>query len=136
MQKRQNVLRRQQMNHIGLFFYVNGKPYIKTYTHGEAIRQGGFLVPPEGHDRVWRTTYEAEVGTSYDHWPRGRVAYNTTSKGYSMYHDGCLDLEILQHMREAFGLAKEEVRFVKDDYYTCHECMKKFDDTDDFYDDF
>ncbi|MGL5675872.1 MAG: hypothetical protein ACRDDX_05645 [Cellulosilyticaceae bacterium] len=124
------------MNHIGLFFYVKDQVYTKTYALQEAIPQGGFLVPPEGHDRVWREKYEVQEGTSYDHWPRGRVAYNTTSRSYCMYHDGCLSEAILAQAKEAFGIQEAVVRYVKDDYYTCHECMKKLSDDDDFLDSF
>lgn len=122
------------MNQIGLFFYIEEKVCMKTYELQEGRQQGIFLIPPEGHDRIWRELYK-DGDKNYDFWARGRVAYNTNSKRYNIYHDACMTQSQLNEVREAFGIDEKKVRYLEDAYYTCHVCSKKFDD-DDLYDSF
>ncbi|MGL5378537.1 hypothetical protein [Clostridium sp.] len=119
------------MNRIGVFFYVEGKIISEQYKLQEGMQQGVFISPPEGHDRVWRRAHGDTTQKSYDFWPRGRVAYNTNSKQFVMYHDECLEQFTLNQIREIFEISSEQVRYVKDEYYTCHQCIKKFEDMDD-----
>lgn len=119
------------MSKIGVFFYVEEKIVSEQYQLQEGIQQGVFINPPEGHECIWRRDYEKVDQKKYDFWPRGRVVYNTNSKQFILYYDGCLDQPNLEKVKELFGISLNQVRYVKDEYYTCHKCSKKFEDMDD-----
>ncbi|MEG0711229.1 MAG: hypothetical protein RR448_03170 [Niameybacter sp.] len=124
------------MAQIGAFF-CQDEILTKQYETLAGTKQGVFYNPPEGHDRVWRNEFEKKYEEKYDFWPRGRVAYNTNSKQYVIYHDPCLKQIQLNQVRECFGIDEEEVRFVVDEYYSCHVCSHKWVDDDEMlYDSF
>ena len=90
------------MAQIGLFFVTPEQVLMTAYDRQAGQRQGGFMTPPEGHDRVWRERYEESYGKAYDFFPRGRVAYNTTMRHYVMYHDKCLKEAQLEEIKKQF----------------------------------
>lgn len=119
------------MSQIGVFFYTEDEIISYTYEIKQGTQQGVFFNPPEGHDRVWRKEYEKGEAKGFDFWPRGRVAYNTNSKQFIIYHDKCIKKSELELVRIKFGIKEEEVRYVEDQYYACHECAKKLADMDE-----
>lgn len=124
------------MTKIGLFFCTQEGLIACTYDKQEGKQQGVFIIPTEGHDRVWRSQYEQEQGVGYDYWPRGRVAYNTSSRQYVVYHDTCIQVEEIQQVIQAFGIQDEDIRYTVDEYYSCHACSKTFMDDESMFDSF
>lgn len=123
------------MAQIGVFFCLEDI-LTKQYNIQEGIRQGILYNPPEGHDRVWRKQFEETYKEKYDFWPRGRVAYNTNSRQYIIYYDKCLTQDTLDQVRKLFGIDENQVRYIIDEYYSCHICSHKWIDDEEFYDSF
>ncbi|MGL4737698.1 MAG: hypothetical protein ACRCW2_09630 [Cellulosilyticaceae bacterium] len=117
-----------KMNTIGLFFVTPEGLLVATYDKKEGERKGGLLIPPHGHEQIWRERFEKTYGEVYDFYPRGRVVFNIASRQYVIYHDRCIKPMALRPVVEAFGLGEESVRQTMDIYYDCARCKHLFDD--------
>lgn len=116
------------MNAIGLFFVAPEGLLVRTYDKKEGEGKGGLIIPPHGHEQVWREQFEKDYKKAYDCFPRGRVVYNTTSGQYVIYHDRCIKPAELRAVALQFGLENEAVRKSVDIYYDCERCQNLFDD--------
>ena len=119
------------MAKIGVFFCIGQEILAQKYDRQEGKQQGVIFNPPEGHDRVWRNNFQANHVEKYDFWPIGRVSYNTNSRQYIIYHDKCLNEDILEKVRVLFEVPENAIRYVVDEYYSCQECRKKLIDDDE-----
>ena len=119
------------MAKIGVFFCKEQGILTQMYDRQEGKQQGVIFNPPEGHDRVWRNYFQETHKEGYDFWPIGRVSYNTNSRQYIIYHDQCLTTEMLEKARDLFEVPADSIRYVVDQYYSCHKCRKKLVDDDE-----
>ena len=97
----------------------------------EAERYGDFLTHPRGHHDVWerwrrlgpaglarRGLPAAIAWHEYEHFPRGRVVFDTTTDRFTLYADRRLQAPpILPRVLRAFGLDPARCTVRSDPHY-------------------
>ncbi len=98
---------------------------------GEAERYGNFLTHPRGHHDVWerwrrlgpaglarRGLPAAIAWHEYEHFPRGRVVFDTTTDRFTLYADRRLQAPpTLPRVLRAFGLDPARCTVRSDPHY-------------------
>jgi hypothetical protein len=116
---------------VGIFWQVNGVLVVDLSTLDEAEPYGDCITHATGHYECWdhwqtlSTTRLAALGypdcivsTEYDHWPRGRVVYETPTRRFVLYADRRLQKpEVIDALKTAFGLNDAEVIVRSDSHY-------------------
>jgi hypothetical protein len=116
---------------VGIFWRVNGVLVVDLSTLDEAEPYGDCITHATGHYDCWEhwqtlgATRLAALGhpdcivsTEYDHWPRGRVVYETPTRRFVLYADRRLQKpEVIDALKTAFGLNGAEVIVRSDSHY-------------------
>ena len=116
---------------VGIFWRVNGVLVIDRSTLDEAERYGDCITHAAGHYDRWQEWQAlgmsrlAAVGypdhilsTEYDHWPRGRIVYETPTRRFVLYADQRLQKpDVIDALKTAFGLNDAEVIVRSDSHY-------------------
>ena len=107
------------MNHVCLFFCVNGIFLVHGCSLQEAELYGDFLIYPQSHFDIWEQHYASIYPVDFDYYPRGRVVYRQSDKTFQIYSDGCLESVIREWAASRYS---GPVCFARDEHYQCHRC--------------
>ncbi|MBQ6162963.1 MAG: hypothetical protein IJK23_00675 [Clostridia bacterium] len=104
------------MNKRGVFWIVEGKllafPFDETAAVGVAKSGNTY-----NHKLLWE--HIKPCGKPFDHYPRGRVEYNTRGKAI-IYMNPNIGKEYVAEIRTAFGITTEpEIRYDFSEHYKC-----------------
>jgi hypothetical protein len=116
---------------LGIFWRATGVLVIDRSTLDEAEPYGDCLTHAAGHYQrwqEWQALGPAELATlgypdriawtEYDHWPRGRIVYETPLRRFVLYTDRRLqNPDIINALKMAFGLDDAEVIVKSDIHY-------------------
>ena len=114
---------------IGLFFGVNGKPFVDGLPWTEVPSLAGFRTSALGHPEFWARLQQGGVvaqGMPYEDCPRGRVNRFDATGLFTLLADRCIlkSKPMVRKIMAALGLPKE-TRVVTDPHYKCAVCMGK-----------
>jgi hypothetical protein len=116
---------------VGIFWRTNGVIVIDRSTLDEAERYGDCITHAAGHYERWQewqslgisrlvaVGYPACIARSeYDHWPRGRIVYETLTRRFVLYADRRLQKpDVVDALKTAFGLNEADVIVKSDSHY-------------------
>jgi len=116
---------------VGIFWRVQDVLLVERSSLPQAEEYGECLTHSGGHYERWqewqsrgapwltKSGFPPEIAsTEYDDWPRGRVVYETVPKRFVIYADRRLQTpEIIDHLKNAFGLAAENAIVKSDAHY-------------------
>jgi len=118
---------------IGIFWlYVNSGNIEIFYSRKKSVeygqKYGSFIVDPDGHYNIWELIKENKIfpgNSNYEDLPRGRVAYNTETKQFFIYHGNYINSsnEIKSLIKTEFNL-KNNVKWVPDLHYNNFKSWK------------
>jgi hypothetical protein len=115
---------------VGIFFAVGPKLWIDATPLSQGGIYGEFKIHERGHEEYWAQLVAAgsvPVGSEYDNYPRGRVAYNERTQKYSLLADRCIvrDKERVAEIIKRMHLPAELTKTATDQHYQCPECLRK-----------
>src|ERR1019366_5788743 len=82
--------RRKKEPQVGIFWVISGKPLIDSTALSEAEPYGDFKTHPRSHIEAWeqwRLGGKVPGESEYEEFPRGRVAYDTKTKKFTLLAD-------------------------------------------------
>src|ERR1039457_2822102 len=74
-------------------FPLQSRSALKSVSVYGSPTYGDFRIHERGHDAYWQMLKQAGVvpkDSEYDDYPRGRAAYNTKTRTYSLFLDRCI----------------------------------------------
>ena len=107
------------MNHVCLFFCVNGIFLVHGCSLEKAEPYGDYLIYPQSHFDIWEQHYALNYSVDFDYYPRGRVVYRKSDGTFQIYYDACLESVIREWAAAHYSAP---VRFARDEHYQCHSC--------------
>lgn len=127
-QEKIKELRQAKEPQVGIIYYIKDELLIDGTPVSMGEPYGDFINHPIGHDRYWDMIVRLLVrhrgmvelkDLEYDHYPRGRVVYDTKKKEYIIYLDKVLiDKEkIVFDIKEELNLTGQKVRLATDPHY-------------------
>jgi hypothetical protein len=116
---------------VGIFWGINGVLAIDYSAITEAEQYGECTTHARGHYDCWQHWQalgarrlkangcpSSIMYTEYEVWPRGRIVFDTSSKGFILYADQQLQKSaIVAALKTAFGIAEEVVTIRSDLHY-------------------
>jgi hypothetical protein len=114
---------------VGLFFVVNGKPFVDGLPWTEVPSVAGFRTYGVGHPEYWHRLQgvgAVPLDLQYDETPRGRVNYADASGRFMLFADRCLITDnrlvsaIMNELKLPIG-----TRCAADDRYRCPTCAPR-----------
>src|SRR5208283_6219166 len=78
---------------VGLFFVVNGKPWVEGLSWTENLSAAGFRTHNLGHPEYWEQLQGIGAvprDMAYDMVARGRANYEETSRRFTLFADRCI----------------------------------------------
>ena len=114
---------------VGLFFVVNGKPFVDGLPWAEVPSVAGFRTYGVGHPEFWHRLQGVSAVPSeleYDKAPRGRVNYDEASGRFTLFADRCIimDNRLVSAIMNELNLPMG-TRGLTDDHYRCSDCLSK-----------
>ena len=117
---------------VGIVYFVDGSLHVDSSPVLAGGSYGHFVIHDADHFQYWaRLVAEGSVpNTEYEEYPRGRVAYDTRSKEFSLLADKCIltDASLVSKVLGTLNLSKEKVRIQPDSHYRCFECLRQADE--------
>jgi hypothetical protein len=111
---------------VGIFWVVNGKPFVFGAPLNEAEPWGEFKNYKEDHIHLW--TFLQRNGlvpcdSEYEDHPRGRVVYNTKNDSFMFFADRCIlkDKSMVEHLLAELHLPST-TNTESDPHYKCKKC--------------
>lgn len=124
------VKKRGGMPAVGIVFLVGNKLFIDLTPVSDGEIYGDFRIHERGHDAYWDMLKQAGVvprDSEYDSYPRGRVAYNTKARRYSVFLDQCIlkRKSIVNKIMSELNLPTGSTKTDTDSHYRCPHCLRK-----------
>jgi hypothetical protein len=127
--RRIKLARQAKVPGVGIFFVVNGKPWVAWTPWTEIPSYAGFRTYGGNHPDYWRTLRKAGKvlgDISYDETTRGRVNYEEAGGWFTLFTDRC----VIKKKRLVSKIMKEmnlgpNTRVKADDHYQCLGCMPR-----------
>ncbi|MCU1341571.1 MAG: hypothetical protein JWN92_994 [Candidatus Acidoferrum typicum] len=113
---------------VGIIFLVGKTLLIDRTPVSEGEIYGDFRIHERGHDMYWDTLKKTGVvpqDSEYDDYPRGRVAYNTKTKNYSLFLDRCIlkNKSVVKEIMSELNLPTRRTKTGTDSHYKCYRCL-------------
>ncbi len=114
---------------VGLFFVVNGKPFVDGLPWTEVPSLAGFRTCALGHPEFWERLQVGGMAPNdspYEDCPRGRVNYEDSSGRITLFADRCIirNKRLVRAIINRLRLPKN-TRVLPDDHYRCLKCLRK-----------
>lgn len=127
-QQKIQKLREEKEPQVGIIYYIKDELFIEGTPVSMGEPYGQFINHPTGHDRYWDMIVQLLArhrgmvelkDLEYDHYPRGRVVYDTKKKVFTIYLDKMLieKEEIVAGIKEKLNLTGQKVRLATDPHY-------------------
>lgn len=117
---------------VGIIYFVDAILHIESSPVTAGGAYGRFVIHDADHFQYWAQLVAAGrvSDAEYDEHPRGRVAYDTRSKEFSLLADKCIlkDTSLVSKVLSSLNLAKEQVRVQPDLHYRCFKCLRQEDE--------
>ncbi len=122
-------MQRTKLPQVGLFYVVDGKPWVEGAPWTENPRVSGFRTYGVGHPDFWMRLQQAGAAPrdlEYEDAPRGRVNYEDASGRFTLFADRCVirSKRLVSRIIRRLGLPKNAM-VVADSHYRCARCMGK-----------
>lgn len=113
---------------VGIVFVHGECLWVDSTPIDDAILYGEVLTHDKSHADYWQELQACGAVPSdeeYDEVPRGRVCYDTRSRVYHLYLDGCIlrDREMVKKIIRAMTLPSARTEINTDSHYRCPTCM-------------
>jgi hypothetical protein len=113
---------------VGIIFFVDHKLWVETTPLETAGNYGEFKIHEGDHVIYWdRLILEGVVprGLEYENVPRGRVAFNTSTRRYRLMLDRCIlrQKSVVATIKQQMGLPPKETDTFTDPHYRCAGCL-------------
>lgn len=115
---------------LAVFWYIpESNTFIGDRGHtSEGIYSGNFCQLDYNHSQRWDTWKKAYrlPNVQYDHYPRGRIIFNSKTGKYIVVCDPCIaDREkVKRSLCYEYGLDRSKVTWETDEDYDCNECRR------------
>ena len=114
---------------VGLFFVVDGKPFVDGLSWMEVPSLAGFRTYGVGHPDYWQCLQEGGAvprDMPYDMFSRGRVNYEDASRKFTLFADRCIirNNRLVSSIMSQLCLPRG-TRVLADDHYRCPKCWGK-----------
>ena len=109
---------------------MGGKLFIDRTPVFKGEIYGDFRIHERGHDDYWEILKQAGAVPQireHDAYPRGRVAYNTKTRTYSLFLDRCIlkKKSIVTKIMSELNLPTNGTKTDTDSHYRCPHCLRK-----------
>jgi hypothetical protein len=130
--QRRRAAKKAGVPQVGIVFVVKGKPFIDSTPVTEAEDCAHFKIHGFDHYQYWEQLQRIKAVPSdveFDEVPRGRVAYDTKTREFTLLLDRCilkskkLVSDIMVEMNLPFAITKTRT----DSHYRCPKCLPKRD---------
>lgn len=115
---------------VGIVFLYNGKIFIDATPVTEAESYAHFKIHRSDHYQYWEQlscmrAVPIEVG--YDEVPRGRAVYDTKTRKFKLFLDGCIlrNKKAVSRIMAQMGLLSANTETCTDSHYRCPKCLRK-----------
>ncbi len=114
---------------VGLFFVVDGKPWVEGMPFAENPSVSGFRTYGVDHPDFWRCLQDSGAASKdmpYEEVPRGRVNFEDASGRFTLFADRLIirRKQLVRNIMAALALPKD-TRVVTDAHYKCAVCTGK-----------
>jgi hypothetical protein len=130
MKKRSTVdTKKAKVPRVGLFFVVNGKPWVEGIPWAENLSVAGFRTYGVGHPEYWQRLQELGAvpqEMAYDEAARGRVDYEDASDKFTLFADSCIirKKQLVNSIMRQLCLPRG-TRVLADEHYRCPKCLRQ-----------
>ena len=130
MKKRSTVdTKKAKVPRVGLFFVVNGKPWVEGIPWAENLSVAGFRTYGAGYPEYWQRLQELGAvpqEMAYDEAARGRVDYEDASDKFALFADRCIirNKRLVSAIMNKLNLPRG-TRVLADDHYRCPKCLRQ-----------
>jgi len=111
---------------VGIFFLVGDRLFVDGTSVQDAEPYGECQTHAKGHDAYWEELLVcgAVPGGDYEEFPRGRVVYNRTTRGFTLYADKCVlkRPDLVEEIKARLHLSPR-TRTETDLHYRCPVCL-------------
>jgi len=127
MRKKSTANEKANVPRVGLFFVVNGKPFVDGLLWTEVPSLAGFRTSALGHPEFGARLQQGGVvpqGMPYEDCPRGRVNRFDATGRFTLLADRCIlkSKPMVSKIMAALGLPRG-TRVAADSHYQCAVCM-------------
>ena len=130
--QRRRAAKKAGVPQVGIVFVVKGKPFIDGTPITEAEDYEHFKIHGRDHHQYWQQLQQmkavpAEV--EYDEVPRGRVAYDTKTREFTLLLDRCIlkNKKLVKSIMAQMNLPFATTKTATDSHYRCPKCLPKRD---------
>lgn len=121
--------KRPGVRRVGIFFVVQGKPFIDSTPVTEAESYEHFKIHGLDHYQYWEQLQRIKAVPSdveYDEVPRGRVVYDVSVRKYTLFLDRCIlkDKKQVSRIMASMNLP-DNTHTSTDSHYRCPACLHK-----------
>jgi hypothetical protein len=124
-QKRKSV--KLTATQVGIIYLIKGKLLIDSTPLAEAGHYGDSAIHEREHISYWAELVESgEVPNSeYEEFPRGRVAYDTKTRKYTLLADRCIlgKKSLVAKIVSRLNLPVGRTKINTDPHYRCFRCL-------------
>jgi hypothetical protein len=129
MSKKPTTALRRAEPHVGIFWLFRGEILFDTTPLSDAEVLGDFRIHPGNHISVWeqwRLARKVPPELEYEEYPRGRVAFDSNSKVFSLLADRCIlgRRDILAKIIKQMRLPRN-TSVGTDPHYRCQACLER-----------
>lgn len=127
--QRCRAAKKAKVPRVGIVFAYERKAFIDSTPVTEAESYAHFKIHGRDHHQYWlqlqqKKAVPAEV--EYDEVPRGRVAYNTKTRRYTLLLDRCIlrNKKLVSRLIAQMNLPSE-TQASTDSHYRCQACLRR-----------
>jgi hypothetical protein len=124
---RRQDARRAKVPKLGLFFVVNGKPFVDGIPWTENLSVAGLRTSAVGHPEYWEQLQRvgaAPRDVPYEDVPRGRANYLDATGRFTLFADRCIirNRRLVSRIMSRLSLPKT-TKVLLDSHYRCAACI-------------
>jgi hypothetical protein len=112
---------------VGIMFLVGNKLIFDSTPLSQAGRYADHLIHEPGHIGCWAELIKSGKvpNRDYEEFPRGRVAYNTTTDTFTLFADKCiLDRKVIvRKIWSRLHIPPKKTKTDTDSHYRCYRCL-------------
>jgi hypothetical protein len=98
----------------GLFFVVN-----KSILYAAVPVDKADLL---SHEEIWETHFAETFDVGFNHYPRGRILYNSSKEQFIISVDRCVESKLIKRIMDIFYLVESNCKTDVNEFYQCHKC--------------
>jgi hypothetical protein len=112
---------------VGIFYLLGKRLLVDSSALDEAEPHGEFRIHSRSHEEYWAELCSSGTvpDTEYEHFPRGRVAFNQRNGEFLLLADCCIlrQRTSLRRVYSLLNIPRTRTDIRSDDHYRCAACL-------------